>query len=134
MEQILRRRVEGRLQVDFHGDYWSDDELVEMVDDWIDGGFCDRDNLCGYRFDGDSSRLSEGQPDYLSEYSREVKWRVQRYDADQWDFIGQSYESREEADGARDGFAAKFPGMPLRIGRIQTLVDIEDDTHTGGEN
>ncbi|WP_327294423.1 hypothetical protein [Streptomyces sp. NBC_01197] len=36
------------IEVTYEGDYYSADEIPGVTADWIDDGFCDRDNLMGF--------------------------------------------------------------------------------------
>ncbi|WP_371666029.1 hypothetical protein OG306_33420 [Streptomyces sp. NBC_01241] len=37
------------IEVYYEGDYYSADEVLGVTEDWIGGGFCDRDDLRGWK-------------------------------------------------------------------------------------
>lgn len=47
------------LEVTYEGDYYSPDELLDVTESWIEGGFCDRDDLTGWTTTSSSVVVSE---------------------------------------------------------------------------
>lgn len=126
-----RKRVEARLQVHFEGDYLATDELLLCVDNWIDRGFCDRDDLRGYRLDGVTQELSAEQSEYLTEvHPVQERWMVETWDAEQWNPAGRKLDTRDEAADYRSNLHKRFPDMRMRLVRTQTTY-MTDET---GEN
>lgn len=111
-----RRRLEAVLQVHFEGDYYLDDELHQVIEDWIGQGFCDRDNLSGFTMSSDVHALADDEPDFMVEHFSTQKWFVQhREDGEEWQQCSATYDTRGEAARRRDQLLARFPDARWRI-------------------
>lgn len=56
------------------------------------------------------------------------RWRVEGYDADQWNPLGSAEDDRETAVAKRAAWIRRLPDMPTRLVRETTTWTVEDDS------
>jgi hypothetical protein len=57
------KTVTGTFKATFHGDYLSADEVVFHLEQWIDAGLDDRDDLKGWTFSVEAVTEATGDPE-----------------------------------------------------------------------
>lgn len=62
-ENRITKYVKAELTATFHGDYVDADEIQGLLDQWIDSGFEDRDDLWAWRFKVTGIREVSGDPE-----------------------------------------------------------------------
>ncbi|MFE9738860.1 hypothetical protein [Streptomyces sp. NPDC006477] len=106
-------------------------------DDLPDGGICTWGPNAGPKCGRDvlidppepvpAAGLSDTQPTVDQARPPRVQWRVEGYDADEWNPLGLPEDDHETAVAKRASWKQRLPGVPTRLLRETTTWTVEED-------